>query len=191
MIDERSFEEVTRQTVGAVLDAYGYALSAAADFRIRFEKPSSYVEVTYDASRSHEASIWLGELPANTEPPLELADVLRATDCGSDDIRFAELIQTSDVAALRQLLERASLLLRKCASDFLEDGPQALDRARALRSERAAAYTAEIRNRPVLEAADAAWAEKEYGRVHDLLYPIRDTLGESHRRRLAFAERKV
>lgn len=190
MIDERGFEEVACQTVGSVLGAYGYMLVAATDFRVRFERPTSYVEVTYDASRSNEVSIWLDELPAHTEPPLELADVLRATDCGSNDIRFAELIQTTDAVALRRLLARAAQLVRDCATPFLDDGRESFDTARELRSRRAAAYTARMRNRPVFEAADAAWAEKEYDRVYDLLNPIRSSIDEPHLRRLEFAERK-
>lgn len=190
MIDDGTFADVTRRTLGATLAAYSFGPAIANPFRVRFEKPPSYVEVVYDASRSQEVSIWLGESP-NTEPPLELPDVLRATGCGADDVQFAELIQTSDPDALERLLERASELLRRCASRFLEDGHDAFLAARTLRSERAADYTAHLRNRGLLDEADAAWDEKDYGRVHDLLIPIRDSLGESHRRRLKFAEKRL
>jgi hypothetical protein len=191
MIDETTFEQVVRRTVGEALDSFGYMPTTGVGFRVRFEKPTSYLEVIYDASRSHEVSIWLGESPTDPEPPLELADVLRAIDCNGENVRFAELMQTSDADALGRLLERAAELLRECAGRFLENGPEAFAAARTLRSARAAAYTAELRTRGVLAAADAAWELKEYGRVHDLLYPIRDSLGEPHRRRLEFAEKKL
>lgn len=191
MIDDGTFADVTRRTLGATLAAYSYGPAIADPFRVRFEKPSSYVEVVYDASRSQEVSIWLGESPNSSEPPLELPDVLRATSCDADDVQFAELIQTSDPDALERLLERASELLRRCASRFLEDGHDAFLAARTLRSERAAYYTAQLRSRGLLDEADAAWDEKDYGRVHDLLNPIRDSLGESHRRRLKFAEKRL
>jgi hypothetical protein len=191
MIDEVTFEQVVRRKVGGVLDAYGFEPTSASGFRVRFEKPATYVEVIYDASRSHEVSIWRGESSDDREPPLELADVLRATDCSAEDIEFAELIQTSDADGRSRLLERASRLLRQCAGLFLTDGRSAFAAARALRSARAAAYTTEVRNRGVLDAADAAWKKKDYGRVHDLLDPIRDSLGEPHRRRLDFAEKKL
>src|SRR5919198_3357224 len=192
MIDEATFEQDVRRKVGGVLDAYGFEPASASGFRVRFEKPPAYVEVTYDASRSHEVSIWLRESSDDREPPLELADVLRATDRSAEDIEFAELIQTSDADALSRLLERASRLLRQCAGGlFLTDGRDAFAAARALRSARAAAYTTEVRNRGVLDAADAAWEKKDYGRVHDLLDPIRDSLGEPQRRRLEFAAKKL
>lgn len=191
MINEATFADVVRRVMGSALEPYGYELANAGGFRLRFETPDSYVAVTYDASRSHEVSIWLGELPEDAEPPLELADALRATDCGVEDIRFAELIQTSDVKALSRLLEQASQLLREFAYQLLEGRHDAFVAARAMRSERAAEYTEELRNASVLEEADAAWARKEYGRVHDLLNPIKDTLDDSRRRRLEFAEKRL
>lgn len=71
------------------------------------------------------------------------------------------------------------------------DGHDTFAAARRLRSERAAQYTAELRNSAILEAADVAWKKKDDGRVHDLLNPIRDSLDESHRRRLTFAEKRL
>lgn len=191
MIDEANFADVVCRIMGGAVTPYGYELANAGGFRVRFEKPRSYVAVTYDASRSHEVSIRLGELPEDAEPPLELADVLRSTHCGVEDVGFAELIQTSEVEALSRLLERASQLLVEFAPQLLDGQPDAFVAARALRSERAAAYTAELRNTAVLEDADSAWDRKEYGRVHDLLNPIKDALDELHRRRLEFAERRL
>jgi hypothetical protein len=191
MIDERHFAALVQRTLGAALDAYGYKPAGVDAFRVLFQKPSSFVEVTYDAARSQEVSIWFGELPTAPEPPLELADVLRVSDCDADDIRSAELIQTSDADALERLLDRVVNLLRGCANQFLADGHDAFAAARRLRSERAAEYTAELRNRTIVKAADVAWTTKDYGRVHDLLNPIRDSLGESHRRRLTFAEKRL
>lgn len=193
MIDETTFERVVRRIIGRTLDAYDYdhEPSGSDAYRVRFERLTSYVEVTYDAARSHEVSIRLGECPAVSEPPLELADVLRATDCNVEDIGSVELIQTSDADALGRLLERAAALLRECAGRALGGGHDAFAVARAIRSERAPAYTAELRNRGALAEADAAWKEKDYGRVHDLLNPIRDSLRPSDRRRLEFAEKKL
>lgn len=116
---------------------------------------------------------------------------LRASECNAEDIRSVELIQTSDADALDRLLERAAALLRECSGRLLGDGHDAFVLARAIRSQRAAAYTAELRNRGVLEEADAAWKQKDYGRVHDLLNPIGDSLGPSDQRRLEFAEKKL
>ena len=62
--------------------------------------------------------------------------------------------------------------------------------ALASRSRRAAAYATAVQNRALLRAADDAWAQKDYGRVQDLLNPMRDALGVTPRR-LDFAEKKL
>ena len=191
MIDQQTFTGVVDRTLGAALVTRGYEPTEQGGFQLRFQKESSFVEVTYDAARSQELSIWLGELPVDAEPPLELADVLRASECNADDIRFAELIQASDADALERLMRRAADLLLGCASKFLADGHDAFRAARQLRSERAAEYTRGLRDRAVLEASDVAWTNRDYGRVHDLLNPIKDSLDHSHRRRLAFAEKRL
>jgi hypothetical protein len=120
-----------------------------------------------------------------------LADALHATECSMEDIGFAELMQPSDLDALRRLLKRATRLLRECVGAPTRRQPKAFAAARTLRSARATAYTVELRTRGVLEAADAAWELKEYGRVHEILNPIREALGEVHRRRLEFADGKM
>jgi hypothetical protein len=191
MVDDATFLRVVCSTVGEMLEPFGYELRRTEEFRVRFERLSSFVEVAYDGQRSHEASIWLSEIPAAPEPPLELADVLRTTTCVEEEIRTVEVIQTSDSAALSRLLTQAAELLLRSASLFLEGRPDEFAAARTIRGRRAAAYTEELRHRGVVDAANAAWERGEYGRVHDLLNPIRDSLPEPHRRRLKFAEQNL
>jgi hypothetical protein len=81
--------------------------------------------------------------------------------------------------------------LYKCGEDFVAGDRDTFAAARELRSHRAEAYTQNLRGRGVLETADAAWGERDYGRVHDLLNPIRESLDRVHRRRLEFAEKKL
>jgi hypothetical protein len=138
-----------------------------------------------------ELTIWLGGAGQNDEPPLALPDVLRATQCEIDAIDRIARSQTGDATALERLLNDARDLMSVCAQAFLRGDPSAFASARGIRSERARAYTAELRNRGVLEAADAAWQNKDYGRVHDLLNPLRDSLDEHHLRRLNFAEQRL
>jgi hypothetical protein len=190
MITESSFADAVDRTIGAMLADYGYD-AEHDDFRVRFDRSGTFVEVAYDARRSSEVSVWLGQTIFDREPPLELADVLRATECAEADAESVGLLQTRNESALGRLLARAANLLRECASDFLKGDRQAFATAFAIRSRRAADYTTEIANRPALDAADAAWAGKDYGRVHELLNPIRDTLGEAHRRRLEFVEKRM
>jgi hypothetical protein len=191
MINESTFGDVVRGIIGHALDRYDYDMTVDHGFRVRFENPDAFVEVTYDAPRSNEVSIWIGDPASDREPPLELADALRSTECDPNDAESVALMQTTDPAVLTRFLERAAALLCDCAADLLAGDHQAFAEACRRRSRRAVIYTSELSDRRVLDAADAAWAVHDYGQVHDLLNPIRDTLGVAHRRRLKFAERKL
>lgn len=190
MIDESTFSNKVRRTFGDLLAEFGYEASRADGYSIRFERTPTFVELDYDAQRSHEVSIWLSD-GDELEPPLELVDALRATECEPKDVEGVALMQTDSPADLDVLLQRAAQALRDCGSDFVAGDTNAFAAARELRSQRAESYTVNLQNRSALAAADDAWAAKDYGRVHDLLNPIRDSLGSSYQRRLEFAEKKL
>lgn len=191
MISPSEFEQMVEASVGRLLTAEGFCHGEDSAFRIRYERGALFVEVEYEPTRSRELTIWFGDADRTGEPPLTLNDVLRATDCdvalSSDFARS----QTGDVALLERLLHDARDVLARFGGPLLRGDEAAFARARGIRSEQARAYTAELRNRPVLEAADTAWRAKDYGRVHDLLNPIRDSLDETQKRRLDFAERRL
>lgn len=191
MISTSDFERMVHRSLGELLLANGYQLGDASPYRVRYERDAAFIDVEYDASRSRELTIWLGEAGGTNEPPLELPDVLRATPCGEDAIEQIARSQTGDAAFLERLLGDTRGLLVECGEPFLRGDASAFVAARRIRSQRARAYTAELRNRGVFDAADAAWQDKHYGRVHDLLNPIRDSLDEPHRRRLEFAEKRL
>lgn len=190
MIDESTFSAEVRRTLGDLLGKVGYDVTRSDRYSVRFEKPAAFVEVNYDAHRSQELSIWLGDR-TEAEPPLEFVDALQATDCTPENLENVALMQTGDPAVLGRLLEHAAGLLSDCGQEFLAADKGAFDAAREFRSRQAEKYTIGLRNQDVLEAADIAWADKDYGRVHDLLNPIRDSLGGAHERRLRFVEKRL
>lgn len=190
MIDESTFLSEVRHRFGRVLSQHGYRLVASAGYSVRFGKHLNFVEVDYDAHRSTEVSIWVGD-DNEAEPPLELVDALRATGCGPQALQGLDLMQTSDPDELGRMLRRACRMLVECGESFVAGDPSAFRAARALRSQRAKDYTRETRNRSTLERADVAWSDRDYGQVHDLLNPIRDSLDSKYRRRLEFAGKRL
>jgi hypothetical protein len=191
MISAPEFEQMVETSVGEMLTAEGFRRGEDSPFRVRYERGTLFVEVEYEATRSRELTIWLGDADRIGEPPLTLNDVLRATDCDAEAIERIARSQTGDATFLRRLLCDARDLLSRFGQPFVHGDESAFARARSIRSERARAYTTELQHRPVLEAADTAWQAKDYGRVHDLLNPIRDSLDESQKRRLEFAEKRL
>ena len=189
MITADCFTERVRRAFAYLAEEFGYEPRGSDDYVVRYERDSVYVSVDYDARRSREITVWVGDANA-TEAPLELADVLHTSAAAPGDVASVELLQTGDPEAAGRLLEHAAGLLRLHGRPFLEGSREAFAQARSLRSRPAAEYTHEVDTRHRLQAADEAWAQRDFARVHDLLNPIRDRLGNTHLGRLKFAEGK-
>jgi hypothetical protein len=128
---------------------------------------------------------------ASGEPPLELPDALRATDCPAADVESVRLIQAHEVDPIERLLVHVADVIGKWAAPFLEGDHEWFDAARRFRADRARAYTTRIANAPAIAKADTAWQARDYEAVCEILRPIRSELGHKHHRRLVFAERKL
>jgi hypothetical protein len=191
MITPAQFIDIVDRALGPLLSTRGFAMVATDDFTVAFRSPSVSLLVRYD-ERAHELSVWLSDVEDDSgEPPLELPDALRATDCSPSDVEWVSLIQAHDVEPLERLLGRVAEVIERCAAPFLEGDRRSFDSARRTRAARARAYTAEVVNAPAIAEADKAWQARNYELVCEMLRPIRDELDDTHRRRLAFAESKL
>ena len=87
-----------------MLSTKGFAMVATDDFTVEFRGPSASLVFRYE-EQSHELSVWLSNFEDDSgEPPLELPDALRATDCPPSDVESVSLIQTHEVEPLERLL---------------------------------------------------------------------------------------
>jgi hypothetical protein len=188
MITPAEFVDIVDRALVPVLSQEGFALVATEDFAVEFRGPSASLAVSYE-ERSHELSVWLSAIEDDSgEPPLELADALRATDCPDSEVEAISLIQAHDAAPLQRLLGRVAEVIENHAGPFLEGDRRAFDAGRRIRADRARAYTARVVDAPAIAEADTAWQARNYELVCQILRPIGDQLDETHRRRLAFAE---
>lgn len=187
-------------TFDPILAKHGFRLAAQNASAVRFENLPMFVEVTHHPG-SKELNVWVGDV-RSPEPPFELADVLRAAGGSSDAIESVALMRTDDDSVLSGFLDRGARLLDAHADALLRGDEAAFDEARRLRSARAVEYTrrvqersrlnaARLRHESRLNAAEAAWKDGDYDRFHDLLNPVRDSLDQEGRRRLAFAEKQL
>jgi hypothetical protein len=191
MITPAQFIDIVDRALGPVLSPKGFAMVAIEDVAVEFRNASTLLLVRYE-ERSHELSVWLSDGEDESgEPPLELADALRATTCPGSDVQSVSLIQAHEVEPLERLIGHVAEVIDRCAGPFLEGDERSFEAARRIRADRARAYTAEVVNAPAIAEADTAWQARDYGLVCERLRPIRDELDDTHRRRLAFAESKL
>ncbi len=177
-------------TLGPVLSAEGFAAAGNSPFELHFQRDRVLVTVRWDGPRVGELSIVIGAEDSK-EPPLELDDVLEVSDLPKKDLWLARM-QTHDADALSRLLTRATELLMSHAKPLLRGDEKSIAKAYAARAERSQEYTKRVSvGSRTLDAADAAWQQKDYDRVLALLGPVRDRLDKARRRRLDFAERRT
>jgi hypothetical protein len=195
-----TFSSKVIDTFDPMLAKRGFRLATQNASAVRFENLPMFVEVTHHPGR-RELDVWVGDV-RSLEPPFELADVLRAAGGSSEAIESVAVMRTDDDSVLSGFLDRGARLLDAHADALLRGDEAALDEARRLRSTRAVEYTRGVQQRSRLNAAclrlesrlsaaEAAWKDGDYGRVHDLLNPVRDSLDQERRRRLAFAEKQL
>jgi hypothetical protein len=182
-VNGKPFSAEVIDTFGPVLAKRGFQVTTQSASAIRFENLPMFVEVTHHPG-SKELNVWVGDV-RSPEPPFELADVLRAVGGSSEAIESVALIRTDDDSLLSGFLDRGARLLDAHADALLRGDEAVFDETRRLRSARAVEYTrriqhesrlnaARLRLESRLSAAEAAWKDGDYGRVHDLLNPVRD-----------------
>jgi hypothetical protein len=189
MITASELADAVAQHFAPAIRNFGLSAVPQSDFSTRYEGQQVFVQVDYDAGRTHELNLRVGQ-KESPEPPFTLADLLRATDCPPDLISRVDLIQVADAAVLERQLARCTELLVAYGGPFLQGDPHAFADATALRSESARRYTSRMATAATIEKADSAWRRRDYDLVYALLGPIRSDLDLSHRRRLDFAVRR-
>jgi hypothetical protein len=169
--------------------AEGFEAAGRSQFSECFQRDGVLVTVRWDGPRVGELSILIAATDSD-ESPLELGDVLEVSDLPKNDLWLARM-QTHDADALGRLLTRAAELLTSHARPCLQGDKRAMAAAYEARAARARDYTRRVSiGVRTLDAADAAWQDKDYDRVLALLGPVRDRLDGTRRRRLDFAERR-
>ena len=112
-------------------------------------------------------------------------------DCAPSVVESVSLIQAHDVEPLERLLGHIAEVIDEQAARFLEGDCRSFESARRIRASRARAYTARVVNAPAIAEADRAWQAGNYELVCETLRSIHDRLDDTHRRRLAYAERRL
>ena len=186
MIDPPAFSEAAEDAFSFLPAEYAFAVDRSTPYVVHYTREPLAVGVTYDAHRSGELSFWVTD-GRHGEPPLELADALRAGNCGADEIGAVAFMQSSDEHGTKRLLQQAAKVVRRCARAFLAGDEAAFSTAYKLRSQEAVRFTQHLRNSQMIRVADSAWARKDYATVHSLLSPIQESLDPTHARRLRHA----
>lgn len=114
-------------------------------------------------SRRFRPSIWRTAVANDSgEPPLELPDALRATDCLASEVESVSLIQAHEVEPIERLLGRVAEVIGKCAGPFLEGDDASFENCPPDPCRPRSGLTTKVVNAPTIAAADKAWQARDY-----------------------------
>ena len=153
---------------------------------VRYESNELFLNV-YHGRLSYEIDVEIGRILDPYQRRYWIADVLGAILSWEDKSRT--YFQASNQKALRGCIQVIADLVATHDLPMLAGDLGVLDRVAAYASEKNAAYTRQLVEQPVRDAAHKAWRAKDYVRVRELYGSIRDSLTPVERKRLEYAEK--
>lgn len=171
---------------------YRFRCIEATHYVVRFESDEVFVAVHYDADRSYELDVEIGELNVlygGQERPFNLGEVLRLVGVAEKE-RYM-LFQASTPSALAKCLAKLSSLLSAYAIELLQHNKLAFKRLSDLRERECDQYVLETKLARIRREVQIAWKNKDYAKVAELYKPVENAISDAEKKKLAFAEKQV
>lgn len=182
MKDRRSlgFEEAVRTLLEPVLNRYGFVRVEESSHLVQFESPHVSLALLHQpVSYELDLVVTRKDWP---DRHFSLQDVLEATQ-GAKPTFF----QASSADRVSLCVTLITQLLQEYGDGVLRGDMDAYDRMAKAQDARSQELTNEVVSRPIREAAEAAWKNKDYVQVKRLYESVRGDLTPTEVRRLNYA----
>ncbi|MCL4684857.1 hypothetical protein KJ059_08905 [Myxococcota bacterium] len=141
----------------------------------------------YHGRQSYEIGVEVGLLADGSGYKFGLSDVLAAVVGSSHCCRT--YFQASNAEVMQKCAAEIAALIDEYYGPVLAGDRETWERIAAVAEERNTAYTREVVQQPIREAASEAWARGDYEKVRELYESIRQDLSTVEKKRLAYAEK--
>lgn len=184
------FASMVRQVFGFLV-ARSFVDSWKGGYRVRFDSPTVFVSVMYDATRSYELGIEIGLKAGISHPverPFTISEMLRAV--GQSDLGEAATLVQARPNEVRERLVWLSGLLCEYGVALLDGDRawfEALDRQRDADCN---AYAMQTNLARATREALKAWQQGNYNEVVQKLEPVEKNLPTSEQKRLEIARKR-
>ena len=182
---ELGFASSAATAFGFLQREFGFRLVESTPTRVRFETDRLFLNV-YHGRQSYEIGVEVGVAGDPTVYRYGLPDVLGAL--AEKDPTRQTYFQASSPDAIRSSLATIADLVARVYPPVFVDRT-ALQRIDDYTRAENTAYTRQVVQQPVRDAADAAWRADDYATAARLYESISDGLTAVERRRLDYARR--
>jgi hypothetical protein len=186
------FIDTVHQHFDPLANQYGLKCVTSSPKIVRFENGKVFLQVNFDAYRSYEIGVEIGEIPASAktaERVFNLAEILRLRS--SPDATYVERLQVSKPGILLDAICRLSRLVAQHATGLLSGDAGDFAQVANHRDKECAAYALARDLRYARSDAEKAWTSKNYVTVVNSYKPWEANLTPSEKKRLSFAEKKI
>jgi len=189
---DKEFSELAQEKFSFLIDKYRFRCISVTAFDVRYESDKIFVVVHYDANRSYEVGVEIGQknvLFDGKERPFNLGEVLRLN--GVAEKEGYKSFQAVDPVSLIYCLSRLSSWLEVYAIDFLKNDRFSFKRLSDFREKECDQYELETKLSHIRREVQIAWSNKDYSKVSELYKPVENFLSEAEKKKLAFAQRQM
>ena len=182
-----SLAQFASRYFGFLETSYGFRCVLSSETAVRWETDGVFVQLRYDAHRSYEVGLEIGQLTAEAArlgPPFTLGEVLGLAGFALADRPF---FQTSTEERLEAATREIARLLVQYGKKFLLNDAEAFKSLSRQREQDCTSYAEERNVTRMRTAADKAWHERDYKAVVDLYREQMErlTLAETKRYEIA------
>lgn len=179
-----SFTEAVAQYIAPLLIAKGFTCTEQTAYSVKFQSPDVALAVFHEPA-SYELDL-VYALQAAPSERYSLRDMLD-TVLGIGHTEQA-YFQASEHDRVVYCIKAIADHLRKYGDKFLIGDPTVYQRMREATRRRNEAYTKQVVQQPIRQAAEDAWQKHDYAKVRDLYERIEDDLTPVERKRLSYAK---
>ena len=191
-LDSETFAVVVKSHFMFLETEYEYSIVKGDNYMLRYENKDVFLVVHYDAERSFELDVEIGQLKClfnGQERPFTWGEVLRAEGLaeGEKYIAFQAVSCTSFHLGIAQLAQQVSRFSR----GYLLNDELSFKRLSSLREFECDQYERERQLVGIRSEAQLAWQKKDYSALVALYEPVESIISEVEKKKLNLARRRV
>ncbi|MDO6705964.1 hypothetical protein [Photobacterium sp. 1_MG-2023] len=187
-----NFESLVQKGFSFLVSDYHFRCVEVTNHVVRFESDKVFVAVRYDADRSYELDVEIGELNVlygGQERPFNMGEILRLEGVAEKE-RYT-FFQASTPSVLANCVAKLSSLLSTYAVELLQHNEFVFKRLSGLRERECDQYELKSKLAHIRREVQISWKNKDYAKVATLYKPVESSISDAEKKKLAFAEKQV
>lgn len=167
---------------------YGFKCVKAGPWLVKYESNAVFIKIHFDGNRSYELGCELGRndgFRGSLEVPFDLGEIIRCKGNSEKDTQTAFQVTSSE--SLQKFCKLLAAHLKHYAHEFLIGSGDAVKQVAEFRDRECEDYALERDLELMRSQLGAAWQNRDYKNIVELLSPFKEKLEQSELKKLEYA----